>query len=101
MPSRSVPRPACSAKAAGALFERVFYSGTMQAADGTGMRGHYAPKPCLVKFGSQTSPGIVLEWRKTKQGMWEAYVIHAVGGGNVQVSVHLQWLPAAHVKPRD
>lgn len=71
----------------------------MRATDGTGQAGHYVPKHCLVVFGSSMAPGIVLGWRRNDRGHWEAQVLHATGGGNVEVGVHLQWLPEPHVKP--
>lgn len=71
----------------------------MRATDGTGQAGHYNPKHCTVQFGSSFAPGMVLGWRKTDHGQWEAHVLHATGGGNIEIGVHLQWLPKAHVKP--
>lgn len=70
----------------------------MKARDGTGSVGHYAPKHCTVQFGSSFSPGVVLGWRRNVRGLWEAQVMYAHGGGNVEVSVYVQWLPAGHVK---
>ncbi|WP_155992314.1 hypothetical protein [Nocardioides sp. URHA0032] len=45
------------------------------------------------------SPGVLLNWRKDRDGQWFAYVMYATGGGNVDVTVTTQWVPAAHVRP--
>lgn len=70
-----------------------------RANDGTGQAGKYVPKHCLVQFGSSTSPGVVLGWRHADNGQWEANVMYAHGGGNVEITVYVQWLPAPHVRP--
>lgn len=71
----------------------------MRARDGTGMVGHTFPRHVWVKFGAQGSPGVLLDWRKTNRGQWEAFVTYATGGGMSSVTVTTQWLPAAHVLP--
>lgn len=78
----------------------MFYSGLMTAVagDGTGQRGHAAPRHVWVRFGSQACPGVLLNWRRGRSG-WEAYVMYATGGGTSSVTVTQQWLPAAHVRP--
>jgi hypothetical protein len=53
----------------------------VEATDGIGSAGHYAPKHCIVQFGSSFSPGVVLGWRKNVRGLWEAQVMYAHGGG--------------------
>lgn len=71
---------------------------TARATDGTGQRGHVAPRHVWVKYGSQASPGVLLDWRRTAGG-WEALVMYATGGGTSSVTVTQQWLPQAHVLP--
>lgn len=58
-----------------------------------------APRHVWVKYGSQASPGVLLDWRRDKRGQWEALVVYATGGGTSSVTVTQQWLPAAHVLP--
>jgi hypothetical protein len=45
------------------------------------------------------SSGVLLNWRKDRDGQWFAHVMYATGGGNVDVTVTTQWVPAAHVRP--
>ncbi len=71
----------------------------MRANDGTGQRGRVAPKHVWVRYGSQASPGVLLDWRRNHAGGWDAYVTYATGGGTSTVTVTTQWLPAAHVLP--
>ena len=59
---------------------------------------HVIAKHSWGQLGSQLSPGVLLDWRQ-RQGMWEAYVTYATGGGNVDVTVTTQWVPAIHVRP--
>lgn len=70
----------------------------MKAGDGTGQAGSVSPQHVWVKFGSMASPGLLLNWRQ-RRGQWEAYVTYATGGGNVDVTVTTQWVPADHVRP--
>jgi hypothetical protein len=70
-----------------------------RAGDGTGLRRHVSPRHVWVRFGSMASPGVLLNWRKDRDGQWFAYVMYATGGGNVDVTVTTQWVPAAHVRP--
>lgn len=63
------------------------------------MVGHTSPRHVWVKYGSQASPGVLLDWRKTRHGQWEAYVVYATGGGMSAVTTTAQWLPSAHVMP--
>jgi hypothetical protein len=72
----------------------------MRATDGTGQRGKVSPKHVWVRFGPETAPGVLLDWRQVR-GSWEAYVMYATGGGTSSVTVTVQWLPAAHVRPLD
>jgi hypothetical protein len=80
------------------FFEHLFYSSGMRAGDGTGQRGKVSPRHVWVKFGSLASPGVLLDWRRGRNG-WEAYVMYATGGGTSSVTVTAQWVPAAHVMP--
>jgi hypothetical protein len=43
--------------------------------------------------------GRLLNWRRNRDGQWYAYVIYATGGGNMDVTVTTQWVPADHVWP--
>ncbi len=70
----------------------------MRAGDGTGQRGHVGPRHVWVRYGSLASPGVLLDWRK-RGGQWEAYVAYATGGGTSSVTVTVQWVPVAHVRP--
>ncbi len=70
----------------------------MRAGDGTGQSGRGSPRHVWVTFGSQASPGVMLRWRK-ERGQWQAFVVYVTGGGNVEVGVTAQWVPAAHVRP--
>ncbi|MDI6911497.1 hypothetical protein [Nocardioides sp.] len=60
-----------------------------------------SPRHVWVRFGSLASPGVLLDWRRTRSGRWEALVVYATGGGTVDVTVTSQWLPADHVRPAD
>jgi hypothetical protein len=71
----------------------------VMARDGTGQRGAVSPRHVWVRFGSMASPGVLLNWRKTRDGQWYAYVMYAAGGGTIDVTVTTQWVPAAHVRP--
>lgn len=71
----------------------------MRASDGSGQRGSIAPRHVWVRYGSQASPGVLLDWRKNRDRQWEAYVMYATGGGTSSVTVTTQWVPAAHVAP--
>lgn len=75
-----------------------YYAARMRANDGTGQRGHTAPRHVWVKYGSAISPGVLLDWRQEGSG-WEALVVYASGGGTSSVTVTQQWVPAAHVEP--
>lgn len=72
----------------------------MRAGDGTGQRGHVAPRHVWVRYGSLASPGVLLDWRK-RGDQWEAYVAYATGGGTSSVTVTVQWVPSAHVRPME
>lgn len=74
----------------------------VQAGDGTGQRGHQAPKHVWVdgdRLASDRAPGILLDWRAV-EGRWEAYVVWADGGGNVKPRAYFEWLPEERVTPR-
>jgi hypothetical protein len=70
----------------------------MRAGDGTGQRGHVAPRHDWVRYGSLASPGVLLDWRRRGE-QWEAYVAYATGGGTSSVTITVQWVPVAHVRP--
>lgn len=72
----------------------------MRASDGTGQRGHVAPRHVWVKYGSSLAcPGVLLDWRQKPAGEREAYVMYAAGGGTSSVTTTIQWLPSAHLLP--
>jgi hypothetical protein len=80
------------------------YPGQVQARDGTGQRGHVAPKHVWVDgdgMSAARAPGILLDWRVVDGGRWEAHVVWANGGGNVKARSVLEWLPAERVTPRE
>lgn len=83
------------------MFDLRLYDGSMAVAagDGTGNRRHVSPRHVWVKFGSLASPGVLIGWRRGRDGQWSALVVYATGGGNVDVTITSQWVPAAHVRP--
>jgi hypothetical protein len=51
---------------------------------------------------SYPAPGVLLAWRQTDRGEWEAYVMwasaHSTGNGD-EVTVRQSWVPAHLVRP--
>lgn len=77
------------------------YPHPMRANDGTGQRGYTAPQHVWVRADELAAPGILLDWRVTEGGTWEAYVVWADGGGDGQARAHLEWVGADRVRPRE
>ena len=72
----------------------------MRANDGTGQRGYSAPKHVWVQLADETEAvGILLDWRTTDAGRWEAWVVWAADSDGA-ASAHLEWVDEARVRPR-
>ena len=84
-------------------FEHVFYPRGVGSADrDTGQRGNTAPRHVWVNVTGNPayrSPGVLLDWRRQRDGRWEALVVWAEGGGNVRPRSHVEWVRSEHVAP--
>lgn len=75
----------------------------MQAADGTGQRGHTVPRHVWVTIPNEPPrrcPGLLVEWRQGG-GRWEALVTYADGGGAAPVNAQTSWVPAEFLELHD
>ena len=73
-----------------------------RSGDRSGQRGHPFPRHVWVNVTGRSDdrwPGVLIDWRRSPGGGWQALVVWVQGGGMQEGHAHVSWVAAAHVGP--